>query len=385
LPAEARRNLAARLAPRFIERFPKTVANDATYLASLHDLEAERRAGHHGVSGAMAGAVRIGAAAGDRLVADKRQRWREFQSMAQRATGSGLDSLSAGELPEFARRYREVAADLARARTYQVHPNVLLQLERIVATGHNLLYRDERNTWRLIWRFFLVEGPTAIVNARRHVLVAFLAFTLPAAAGFLMMRQQPALAEQILPVSLLERAEAGARDGARAERAFLATVIVTGNVQVAFVCFASGVLLGVGSLFALGFNGALIGAASGHYANSGLLGFLWTFIAGHGVLELFAIFLAAAAGLLLGQAIIAPGAYTRGHALVVNGRQAMALTGATVLLLLVAGGVEGFVSASGAPFEVKIGVSVASLLLLVAYLFRGRAAAIGKDQGAKQA
>ena len=155
-------------------------------------------------------------------------------------------------------------------------------------------------------------------------------------------------------------------------RPLAAAAIITNNVGVAFVCFASGVLLGVGSLLALAFNGALLGATSGHYANRELLGYLWTFVAGHGVLELFAIWIAGAAGLLLGRAIIAPGDLTRRDALVVNGRLSMALVGATVVLLLIAGLVEGLISTSPAPLAVKLGVSVMSVVFLAFYLARGK-------------
>jgi uncharacterized membrane protein SpoIIM required for sporulation len=89
------------------------------------------------------------------------------------------------------------------------------------------------------------------------------------------------------------------------------------------------------------------------------------------LLELFAIWVAGAAGLLLGRALIAPGDLRRRDALVLNGRLAMALVGATVMLLVIAGLVEGLISASGAPLAVKLAVSVASAAFLVVFLAHG--------------
>ena len=380
LAPETHARLAAGLAARFAARVPRTTGSDVRFLGDLYRSELARRRGRFGVAGASAGGGRRRVTAlGERLVAMKRERWAAFQAMADRAARNGLDALGAKELPDFARRYREVAADLARARTYQANPAVILQLERAVAAGHNALYRDERKTWSLVWRFFAMEAPASVVRARRYVLVAFLAFAIPAGGGFLMLRQRPALAEQLLPVSLLQRADEGVRmkqsgvgyaETVAAARPMVAASIIANNVQVAFVCFASGVLLGVGSLVALAVNGAMIGAASGHYANRGLLGYLWTFVAGHGVLELFAIWVAGAAGLLLGRAIVAPGELTRRDALVVHGRQAMALVATAVVLLLLAGTVEGLISTSRAPLALKLGVSVGSVLFLVVYLAR---------------
>jgi uncharacterized membrane protein SpoIIM required for sporulation len=185
---------------------------------------------------------------------------------------------------------------------------------------------------------------------------------------------------------MLERAEAGRERQARgqgyyetspAERPLAASAIMTNNIGLAFNCFAGGIFFGVGSLVLLAYNGLAIGAVSGHFANAGLLGYLWSFVIGHGVLELFAIWVAGAAGFLLGRALIAPGDLPRREALVLQGRVALRLIGAVVLLLAVAGGVEGFVSTSTAPLPVRLAVSVGSLVLLLLYLGNGWLAAAG--------
>jgi uncharacterized membrane protein SpoIIM required for sporulation/uncharacterized RDD family membrane protein YckC len=392
LDEATRQRFVAQLVDRFAARVPARHEEDAEFLRSLLRDETARRRGRF-ATGAPAhggGTARPGMGAtptmAARLVAQKDAHWREFETLAARAARAGLDSLGAAELLDFAARYREVAADLARARTYQADPIVLVRLERAVAAGHNLLYRGEKRTVGRLWRFVAADAPAAVVGAWRVVLIAFLSFAIPALAGYTALREQPALAQEVLPAVVLDRADEGIAhraegrgyfDAEAGMRPFVASRIITNNIQVAFTCFAGGIFLGVGSLVALGFNGLLIGAVSGHYHNVGLLDFLWTFVAGHGVLELFAIFCAGAAGLLLGTAIVRPGSLTRKDALVVNGRTAISLVGFTVVLLLVAGLIEGFVSASTAVPSVKVAVSVASALLLVAYLSLGARARKG--------
>jgi uncharacterized membrane protein SpoIIM required for sporulation len=184
----------------------------------------------------------------------------------------------------------------------------------------------------------------------------------------------------VLPDGMLERAEAGAGRQARgagyvealaAERPLMASLIISNNIRVAFMCFAGGVVFGVGALVLLAVNGLSIGAASGHFANAGLLGYLWTFVIGHGLLELFSIWVAGAAGFLLGRALILPGALPRGDALILAGRLAMRLLGAVVVLLLLAGLIEGFISAGTASLPARLGVSAGSVLFLVLYLWNG--------------
>ena len=92
---------------------------------------------------------------------------------------------------------------------------------------------------------------------------------------------------------------------------------------------------------------------------------------GHGVLELFSIWVAGAAGFLLGRALIAPGVLPRRDALVLAGRTAMRLIGAVIVLLLVAGSIEGFLSSGRAPLPVRIAVSSGSVVVLLLYLASG--------------
>ncbi|HWA56155.1 MAG TPA: stage II sporulation protein M [Gemmatimonadales bacterium] len=381
LQPEVRARVAHRLTERLGARYPNRAPDPELFLTTLYQDELARRRGRFASRSAATGtAAGTGRGVADRLVARKSARWDEFAAMAGRAAKAGLDSFDAAELPDFAARYREVAADLARARTYRAAPPVLERLERLVAAGHNLLYRDERHTGQQIWRFLARDCPAGIVEAHRAVVLAFLMFTLPAAGGYLLLRERPGLAQEVIPEVMLERAEAGrARqqqgkgyvEAELSRRPFMASSIMTNNIQVAFSCFAGGIFAGVGSLVLLAYNGLSIGSISGYFANQGLLGYLWTFVIGHGVLELFAIWVAGAAGFLLGKALIAPGDLSRAEALTLAGRLALRMIGAVVVLLVIAGLIEGFVSAGTSPLPWRIGVSVASLLFLLAYLGNG--------------
>lgn len=373
LDEHSRARLAASLLVRFARHIPPNAEADAGFLDLLHAEETARRQGRLGARGASG-------SRGDQLAARQSARWAEFNTLTERAIRHGLDSLGPAELTDFAARYREIAADLARARTYHADQPVLERLERLVAGGHNALYRDERKTARVVWRTVGFEFPAAVVQARRYVLAAFLAFALPAAIGYSLLRERPALAEEVLPQVMLDRAaEAKSRiatghtyaESEAGVRPLMASWIIANNVRIAFACFAGGVFAGIGSLVLLAFNGLSIGTVAGHFANVGVLGYLLEFIIGHGALELFAVWVAGAAGLLLGQALVAPGELARGDALVLAGRVAVRMIGAAVVCLLVAGLIEGFISASPGGIAIRAGASATSLLFLAVYLLNG--------------
>ena len=373
LDATARARIETGLLERLADRLEGTRGNTAQRLESLFQEERARRQG-------LVALRTAGTGTAQRFAARKQARWDEFEAQARRASARGLDALGPDELLQFAARYREVAADLARARTYRAGPATILRLERLVTAGHNLLYREERGALRRLCDVLSRECPAAVVDARSYVLIAFLVFAVPAGAGYTLLRERPALAEEVVPEVMLERAEAAPQRIAQGkgyvtvggtERPAMATFIITNNIRVAFTCFAGGIFLGVGSLILLAFNGLQLGTAAGHFANLGLLGYLMQFVVGHGVLELFSIWVAGAAGFLLGRTVIAPGDLARGDALVLAGRQAVRMIGAVVVLLCVAGLIEGLVSSASGGWTLQVGVSAASFLFLMAYLFNG--------------
>jgi uncharacterized membrane protein SpoIIM required for sporulation/uncharacterized RDD family membrane protein YckC len=374
LEPEVRARVEGQLVARFAGRFPVRPESGTAFLEALHRTETARRAGHLG------GAARGRSAAAARLAVDHGDRWAEFEALATRAAREGLDGLAAAELPVFAARYREVAADLARARTYGADAGMQTRLERLAAAGHNQLYVDDRHTLGRIWAVILRECPGAVWRARRAVALALIALFGPAVAAYVVIRERPALAVEVLPDGMLERAEAGRvrqaegrgyYEAEASDRPAMATQIISNNVRVSFNCFAGGIFLGVGSLVLLSYNGLQLGATAGHFANQGLFGYLFNFIVGHGVLELFAIAVAGAAGFLLGWAIIAPGDLSRSEALVIQGRVAVRMVGAVVVMLIVAGLIEGLASASGASFAFRVAVSSASAVFLGLYLLNG--------------
>lgn len=371
-------DLARQVGDRVPDRHPQAV----TFLTELHASERAKRRLAVAPRRSAPDARAVGA--GERFVSLKHGRWEAFHTRARTVERTGLAGLSGEDVRRFAADYREVAADLARARTYGVEPRVLEYLKRLVSVGHNALY-GLRGVRRLpLGHLLLAEFPAAAFQARRYVLAAALLFVLPGIVGYVLVRERPEVAAEVIPDGMIARAEGGAshqaagRGYAEAPDPYLPLVasgIIANNVQVAFGAFAFGITAGVGTVVLLLFNGIFFGAVLGLFANYGLAGWILTFVAGHGVLELTAIFLAGGAGLLIARALVAPGDLARRDALVLHGRTAIRVVGAAVCLLLLAGTIEGFLSASGAPAPYKFGVSAASAVLVALYFEAGRRAA----------
>lgn len=375
-----RDRIALDLARRFEARIPRRIKDVEGYLVEVFTAEQRKRRSRFAVR-AQPGTAGRTTVTGERFVAHKREAWEAFRNTALRMERSGVGALAPGEIPAFAAQYREVAADLARARTYQVDPRVIEYLERIVSAGHNALYRA-RGKGGVSFSFYILrEFPAAVVQSKWYVLVAFLLFALPAAAGYAIIRERPALADELISPVMISRAEQAAEQQARgrgyaqataAERPRVAALIMTNNIRVSFGAFVGGLTGGLLTVFLLVANGLMLGLSFGLFENYGALSHLTTFVAGHGVLELTAIFISAGAGFRLAKALIAPGDRTRRDALVLEGRIAARMIGAVVTLLVLAGTIEGLLSTSDAPAILKYGVSAATTVLLVLYFANGR-------------
>lgn len=379
LAPEVQVRMTVDLAHRFETRVPRRTTDAEAYLVALYEEERRKRRSRFATR-AASGAGRTTVTA-ERFVARKQEAWEDFRRIASRIERAGLRALAAPEIPAFAARYREVTADLARARTYGVSPEVVAYLERLVAAGHNALYRAPTGRRLAVARYIFREFPASVVESWRYVLVAFLLFAIPAGVGYAILRDQPDLAQEIAPAVMVSRAEQAAEREARGvgyaqaeneDRPVLASWIITNNIMVCLSAFAGGLVAGLLTVVSLVYNGLLLGVGFGVFANYHAAAYLATFIAGHGVLELTAIFISGGAGFRLARALIAPGDLTRRDALVVQGAIAVRMIGAVVCMLALAGTIEGLLSASDAPPAFKFGISALSAVLLVCYFASGR-------------
>jgi uncharacterized membrane protein SpoIIM required for sporulation/uncharacterized RDD family membrane protein YckC len=382
LDTERRTAIAAQLGARFGDRL---AALDGPQEARLLKLYAQDRAvrARGGSARGETGAAREQNA----IVASGVERWKRFATVLDQVDRGGLRAMKEEEVGDFVAQYREVTTDLARLKTATrgQDTDALYYLSRLVARGHNLFYRRREVAARSVWRFLLVSVPSEIRRSWRPIFAAACLLFGPAAITYLAIMRNPALANEIVPAEMLDRAEAAIGRSQRGEgyvtiselsRPMIASAIIRNNVQVTFLAFAGGITAGAFTALLLVFNGIGLGAPVALFATKGAAPVLWAWIAAHGVLELSAICIAGGGGLLIASAILLPGAVTRREAMVVKGRRALRLITASTLFLIVAGAIEGLISPRPWPIEWKGGIALASGLLMLLYLTRGR----GEDE-----
>jgi uncharacterized membrane protein SpoIIM required for sporulation/uncharacterized RDD family membrane protein YckC len=342
----------------------------------IHLRDSERAARDRGLAArADTGAARERHA----IVAQGSARWSAFATTLADAQKRGLASLGEARVRDFVRDYRELASDLARLRTATRGQDAgdVFYLNRLVAGAHNLLYRRRALPLRDIARYCFADVPAEIRRSSALVLAAGFLLFAPMVISYTAVLREPSVAATLLPPSMLDRADDGVRRAQEGTgyiqdpglfRPTMAGSIIANNVQVAFMAFASGITAGVLTLWVLVSNGISIGAVAGLYASKDIGDLLLAFVAPHGVLELTAITLAGAAGLLVGGVLLVPGARSRRTAFREDAPRALRLVAGATMLLLVAGLLEGLVSPIPYwPLEYKL--IVAAFTAIALYLF----------------
>ena len=242
LTPEVQVRITTDLVRRFEPRIPRRTGDMQAYLVAVFADEQRKRRSRFAPRAKAGAAGRITIPA-ERFVQKKRNAWEAFRTTALRMERSGVGALAPGEIPAFAAQYREVAADLARARTYQVDPRVITYLERVVTAGHNALYRARGKDRTPLPHYILRDFPAAVVQSWRYVLLAFLLFSVPAGIGYVMIRERPELGEELMP-GMVARAEAAAEnltegrgyaETSKEDRPEMAAFIIQNNIGVSFV------------------------------------------------------------------------------------------------------------------------------------------------------
>ncbi len=280
-----------------------------------------------------------------------------------------------------AEHYLSLCQHLAIAKERMYDSALVERLNKRALGLYRELYRYRAETRLNFYAFFRRDFPLAIYRHRFYILVALLVMVLPGLVGGVWSYFDDEAIYSVLDgsqVRHMERIydpEAGkiGREREADTDLYMFGFYIMNNISVAFRCFAGGLLLGVGTLFVLFFNGMFMGSIAGHLTRLDYVDTFYPFVIGHGSFELTAIVFSGAAGLRLGYSIISPGQSSRLDSLRDAGRDVVPMLYGIVLMLIIAAFVEAFWSSSSSlPIAVKYSVGAILWGVVLLYSFSGR-------------
>tara|TARA_R110002074_G_scaffold39418_5_gene106051 strand:- start:131 stop:1108 length:978 start_codon:yes stop_codon:yes gene_type:complete len=301
------------------------------------------------------------------FIKQNKEKWLDFERAIFGKTLKNPD--------ELASLYIHLVNDLSYAQTYYPKSKTILYLNNLAAKAFQKIYKTKREDTNRFIYFWKVEVPMIVYQYRRYVMYAFVLFLSFVAIGALSAAYDDTFVRLILGdhyVNMtLENIEAGDpvavyKSGSNWGGFFAITI---NNIQVGLLSFILGVFGGIGTGYILLNNGIMVGAFQFFFFKEGVL---WESVRGiwiHGSMEIFAIVIEGAAGLILGASILFPKTYSRLTSFKIGMKDGVKILVSTFPFTLAAGFLEGFVTrySNAMPNWLSVGIILVTLSIISFY------------------
>jgi uncharacterized membrane protein SpoIIM required for sporulation len=289
---------------------------------------------------------------------------------------------TADDLRKFPALYRQTCYHYALAKTRQYSPQLIEHLHTLVMRAHQYFYRSNRFiVWQVI-RFVLIDFPRSVrQQAKLFWLSSGLLFGPALVLGIVCYLNSDFIytlmpEDQVVEYESMYNPSAKVLGRARESTTnfMMFGFYIQLNISIGFSVFAGGLLLGIGTVLSLVFNGLAFGGLGGYLTHLGYTSTFWPFVCGHSAFEITAICICGAAGLKLTYTLFAPGNRRRSDAIRLAARGALPLVIGAAGMLVIAAFIEAFWSSS-TYFTPTIKYTVAGILwtlVLLYFLFAGR-------------
>lgn len=288
-------------------------------------------------------------------------RWKEYQQPA-------------GNPDEVAKRFTYLVDDLSYAKTFYPGSNTVKYINSIAANIYLSIYKNRKEKKQRLLTFWTTELPLTIYRYRQTLLFTFLFFLSFILLGVFSSYNDPTFVRSILGDTYVDMTERNIANGdpfgvyKNGSSFSMFLQIAFNNIKVAFICYATGISAGIGTLYFLFTNALMVGVFEYMFFHHhlGAQSLLVVFI--HGTLELSAIVVAGCAGLIIGNSLLFPGTYTRLQSLKLAARESVKIIVSLVPVFIVAAFFEGFVTRhTGMPLWLSITILLSSAAFIVWY------------------
>ena len=317
-----------------------------------------------------------------RFRAAREGEWRRLEEIVARAERGSLRRLSDEDLLALPILYRGALSSLSVARETSLDLELVTYLEDLCARAYFFVYGVRTPAGKRLRAFFVRDWPAAVRAVWKETLASLLLTFLGVLAGYLLVASDPNWFGGLVPAELAQDRDFNAStDSLRSTLyhqegtdglSFFATYLFTHNSQVSMLCFALGFAFAVPTAMLLIYNGTTVGAFLALFASHGLGLELGGWLIIHGSTEFFAIVLAGAAGIRIGWSVVFPGERSRLEAATHAGRTAALVMGGVVVMLLVAGLLEGFARQLVTDDLLRYAVGLVMLALWMLYFYLPR-------------
>lgn len=276
---------------------------------------------------------------------------------------------------EMASLYVHLINDLSYAQTYYPRSKTVVYLNHLASQIYQKIYKTKRTETNQLVQFFAIDVPLLLFQYRRYLLYSFVLFFIFVGIGVLSARYDADFVRLILGDQYVNMTLENIKDGnpvavyKSGGNWGSAFGITLNNLFVGLRCFLYGLFAGVGTLWIYIQNCIMLGSFQYFFYEQGVF---WESVRGiwiHGSMEIFAIVIEAAAGLILGASILFPKTYSRKASLKMGFKAGFKIFIATMPFTVAAGLLEGFVTryAMEMPNWLNVFIILSTLFLISFY------------------
>ncbi len=276
---------------------------------------------------------------------------------------------------ELASQYIHVINDLAYAQTYYPKSKVIAYLNQLSANAYQKIYKTKSTDTNRIISFWKTEVPLICYQYRKFIYIAFIVFFAFTFIGAISAANDGEFVRSVLGddyVNMsLENIEAGDpvavyKSGSN-WGSFIGITI--NNLRVGIIAFVLGVFLGIGTLYIMFNNCIMLGSFQYFFYQKGVF---WESVRGiwiHGAMEIFAIVIECAAGLILGASILFPATHSRYTSFKMGAKTGIKILISTFPFTFAAGFLEGFITrySNIMPNWLSVGIIIITLAIISYY------------------
>ena len=275
---------------------------------------------------------------------------------------------------EMAHRFTVLVNDLGYSKTFYPHSKVTNYLNGLASKIYLSIYQNKKEESSRILRFWKTELPLTVRKHHRLLLYSFIIFTVFGVLGAFSAAHDETFIRGVLGDAYVDKTEENIASGdpfgiyKKMDRLDMFFYIAYNNIQVSFVCFVMGFLLSLGTVWALFNNGVMLGAFQYMFFAKGLGWSSVLVIWIHGTLEISAIIISGAAGMVLGNSILFPGTHKRLDSLKQGGKDGIKIMIGLVPVFIAAAFLEGFITRyTSMPLPLSLFILLGSLVFIIWY------------------
>jgi len=294
------------------------------------------------------------------------EKWKEVETFL-----SSKDKVNPDKLADL---FIELTDDLSYSRTFYPESKTTQYLNSLTAKVHLSIYKSKKERKERFLRFWKYEAPLLFYKHRMKIIVSFSIFFLSMLIGVVSSAGNSGFVRLIMGDSYvnmtLENIDKGDPMAVYKQMngvdMFLG--ITFNNIRVSFFAFMMGLLVSFGTAWILISNGIMLGAFQYFFHVHDLLFESVLVIWIHGTLEISAIIIAGAAGLVLGNSILFPGTYSRRQSFMIGSKEGLKIIVSLIPVFIVAGFLESFVTRhTGMPVFLSSAIIIGSLFFVIWY------------------